>query len=517
MKSISNLDLRGHQIKQVLAENVAFADIPDATLNESRFIYDTTNKALLYSNGTKWINVSKSDIQFVSNGVISVDGTNITVFRIATSGDVTMNTSNEAVIGTNKVSNTKLAKMPAKTIKGNNTTATANADDLTVAEVLDMLGIDLTALNNKVSDVKVNGISVVTGGVANIDLDTELADFKTSLKIGEANGLATLDSTGKVPSTQLPSYVDDVIEVYATYTTSATGGLSNIQLYSDAAHQNEITPEAGKIYVNITEDEPPYQFRWAGTEYIAIITGGLIIGTVSGTAADGGIAQAHYGNSTIHITPEERTTWNAKQNTNVTLSAATDSGTNTLPTTSTTKSVTQWFQLVVNFLKSLLNKVNTHTHNGTDAPKVSYNDLTDKPTIPDEYELPVATSTTLGGVKSGTDITVDASGNVSVNDNSHKHNASTITGLATVATSGSYNDLTNKPDIPKTYKTSSLTGTTGTVAATTHGCGAKPQVQAYLAGELVMCDIKINADGDVTWTAGEAFVAGADFRLVIQG
>lgn len=517
MKSISNLDLRGHQIKQVLAENIAFADIPDATLNESRFIYDTTNKAILYSNGTKWVNVSKSDIQFVSNGVISVDGTNITVFQIATSGDVTVNASKQAIIGTNKVINTKLAKMPAKTLKGNNTSSTANADDLTVAEVLTMLGIDLTALNNKVSDVKVNGVSVVTGGVANIDLDTALSEFKTSLKIGQANGLATLDSTGKVPSTQLPSYVDDVMEVYATYTTSATGGLSNIQLYSDAAHQNEITPEAGKIYVNITEDEPPYQFRWAGTEYIAIITGGLIIGTVSGTAADGGIAKAHYDNNTIHITSEERTTWNAKQSINVTLSAATDQGTNTLPNTSTTKTVTQWFQLVVNYLKSLTHLFKSHTHNGTDAPKVSYNDLTDKPTIPEEYELPVASSTTLGGVKSGTDITVDASGNVSVKDNSHKHTTDNITGLATVATTGSYNDLSNKPDIPKTYKTAALTGISGTILATTHNCGANPQVQAYLAGELVICDIKISSDGNVTWTAGEAFVAGADFRLVIQG
>lgn len=43
------------------------------------------------------------------------------------------------------------------------------------------------------------------------------------------------------------------------------------------------------------------------------------------------------------------------------------------------------------------------------------------------YTLPVATGSALGGVKSGTDITVDASGNVSVNDNSHNHSASNIT------------------------------------------------------------------------------------------
>ena len=46
-----------------------------------------------------------------------------------------------------------------------------------------------------------------------------------------------------------------------------------------------------------------------------------------------------------------------------------------------------------------------------------------------KYTLPTATSTVLGGIKSGTDITVDASGNVSVNDNSHAHNIGNVTGL----------------------------------------------------------------------------------------
>ena len=47
------------------------------------------------------------------------------------------------------------------------------------------------------------------------------------------------------------------------------------------------------------------------------------------------------------------------------------------------------------------------------------------------YSLPVATSDILGGIKSGTDITVDSSGNVSVADNSHNHTISNVTGLQT--------------------------------------------------------------------------------------
>lgn len=104
---------------------------------------------------------------------------------------------------------------------------------------------------------------------------------------GKANGFASLDANGTVPASQLPSYVDDIIEVYATYTVGVTGGLTNIQLYSDAAHTRPITGESGKIYVNIASGEPSYQFRWSGTAFVDSNTSSLIIGQIAGTAFDG--------------------------------------------------------------------------------------------------------------------------------------------------------------------------------------------------------------------------------------
>ena len=105
---------------------------------------------------------------------------------------------------------------------------------------------------------------------------------------GKANGFASLDGNGLVPSSQLPSYVDDVIEGYATYDVSETGKLSNIKLYSDEAHENPIIGESGKIYLNITSGQPPYQFRWSGTQFVDSNTSSLILGEVTGTAYDGG-------------------------------------------------------------------------------------------------------------------------------------------------------------------------------------------------------------------------------------
>lgn len=127
---------------------------------------------------------------------------------------------------------------------------------------------------------------------------------------GVANGVATLDENALIPSSQLPSYVDDVIECFATFTKNEDGSLSDISLYEDEEHSISITGEAGKIYVDITvrtvynraieEGIDPimtlaeeqavfgnYQFRWTGTQF-AVINASTVIGTIPGTAFDGG-------------------------------------------------------------------------------------------------------------------------------------------------------------------------------------------------------------------------------------
>lgn len=139
-------------------------------------------------------------------------------------------------------------------------------------EISDRTAAD-TALDNKLQ--------------ANIDALEAKHDAFVATK-GKANGFASLDANGTVPANQLPSYVDDIIDVYATYDKSATGELTNIKLYSDAVHQKAITGEAGKIYINITNGEPSYQFRWTGTIFARVDAQVLILGQITGTAFDGG-------------------------------------------------------------------------------------------------------------------------------------------------------------------------------------------------------------------------------------
>lgn len=87
--------------------------------------------------------------------------------------------------------------------------------------------------------------SVSFDGSANVSISTTVAN------LGVANGIATLDSTGKVPSTQLPSYVDDVLE-YANVAAFPTTG------------------EVGKIYVETTGNTT---YRWSGSGYVKITSG----------------------------------------------------------------------------------------------------------------------------------------------------------------------------------------------------------------------------------------------------
>jgi hypothetical protein len=75
------------------------------------------------------------------------------------------------------------------------------------------------------------------------------AKLNTS-SLGVANGAASLDSGGKVPSTQLPSYVDDVLEFAALANFPATG-------------------ETGKIYIAVDNGK---SYRWSGTIYVEIST-----------------------------------------------------------------------------------------------------------------------------------------------------------------------------------------------------------------------------------------------------
>ena len=129
----------------------------------------------------------------------------------------------------------------------------------------------------------INGVNF--DGSANITINAidSTARIASSEK-GAINGVATLDSTGKVPSSQLPSYVDDVLEYANLASFPATG-------------------ESGKIYIAIDTN---LTYRWGGSSYV-VMSSSLALGETSSTAYRGDRGKIAYDHSQTTGNPHNTT------------------------------------------------------------------------------------------------------------------------------------------------------------------------------------------------------------------
>lgn len=149
------------------------------------------------------------------------------------------------------------------------------ADDGTYKTVSESIGVDLKAIETQVETNK-----------------TDIADLNG--KIGQPNGLATLDITGKVPASQLPSYVDDVVELEALLVIAPDMGMvagskyylsstKKIFIATDEYTGIEYAPEKDKVYVDKSDSKT---YRWSGQDMVIIGTD-LALGETSSTAYPG--------------------------------------------------------------------------------------------------------------------------------------------------------------------------------------------------------------------------------------
>lgn len=112
------------------------------------------------------------------------------------------------------------------------------------------------------------------------EMDTALASKVNTSAVGAASGIAELDANGKVPSSQLPSYVDDTIEGY----------LYDGRWYSDSSHTTEVAGETGKIYIDLDTNKT---YRWSGSTFVEI-SESLALGETSSTAYRGDRGKTAY-------------------------------------------------------------------------------------------------------------------------------------------------------------------------------------------------------------------------------
>lgn len=121
---------------------------------------------------------------------------------------------------------------------------------------------------------------------------------KPSYTISEVSGnLPASRISGTINAANLPSYVDDVIEGYLNggkfYTTKSSSG----------AYSGEITAEAGKIYVDLSNNKT---YRWSGSAYV-VISETIALGTTHATAGYGDESRAAYNHSTSTGNPHKTT------------------------------------------------------------------------------------------------------------------------------------------------------------------------------------------------------------------
>ena len=137
-----------------------------------------------------------------------------------------------------------------------------------------------TELDKKVPTTRtVNGKALS----ANVTLTADDVDAIPAIQKGANNGVAELDENGKVPSAQLPSYVDDVIEGY----------ISGGKFYKESGHTTELTGEAGKIYTDLATNKT---YRWGGSAFTEI-SASLTLGETSSTAYRGDRGKIAYDHS----------------------------------------------------------------------------------------------------------------------------------------------------------------------------------------------------------------------------
>lgn len=223
MKYLVNLDMSGNEIQNVVLQPLATAPSGPTI---GRIYYDTADHCLKTYNGTGWD---------PAGAVFSVNNQ---------TGAVTLTKSD---VGLGNVDNKSEA-----TIKSDFTGSIAdgNTGFVTGDDVYDALALKMDA----------------------------------SLK-GAASGVAELDANGKVPASQLPAYVDDVVEGY----------YYNSKFYEEAAHTTEIAGESGKIYVDLSTEKT---YRWSGSAY-AEISSSLALGETSSTAYRGDRGKTAYDHSQL--------------------------------------------------------------------------------------------------------------------------------------------------------------------------------------------------------------------------
>ena len=241
IKYLNSINLNQNELQNAKIQNLATAP---ANPVKGQIFYNTTANKLQIFDGAEWVNVGKGadaayELPVATAGRLG---------GILSGGDITINETGIVTVNDNS---------HAHTI--GNVTGLQDALDAKLAK-----NANITA--GTATKVTYDEKGLITGGedLVASDIPDLSATYVNVNQKGVASGIATLDENGHVLTSQLPSYVDDVIEAQNFAALPTTG-------------------EGGKIYVTLDNNKT---YRWGGSAYVEI-SASIALGTTTGTAYEG--------------------------------------------------------------------------------------------------------------------------------------------------------------------------------------------------------------------------------------
>ena len=278
-------------LEKSVPNNAVFTDTHYTSKNVVGSSTATSNTTSALTNGNVYL-------RHIENGSVTsthkISGSGATTVTTDTSGNIIITSTD------NNTTYSNATKSDAGLMSSSDKTKLDGIDEGATKVTVD------SALNNTSTNPVQN--KVVNSAISN--LSTLVGDTLVATQISNAiASKADLDTNGKVPSSQLPSYVDDVIEYSAKSNFPSTG-------------------ESGKIYIDIATN---LTYRWSGSAYVEI-SPSLALGETSSTAYRGDRGKIAYDHSQIpHAPSDAEVNQNAFSNVKVgSTTVAADSKTDTL-------------------------------------------------------------------------------------------------------------------------------------------------------------------------------------------
>lgn len=333
----SGLQYYNSKLKQKFTEKVSgkqlstndFTDayktkLDDIINNESRYV--NTEPNWLAESGTPgYINNKPTTIETANTALNANMVNGHTVDKDVPSNAVFTDTTYDVFVGASASDNGKSGLIPKpnsgdqnKYLKGDGTWSSIDVPNVNLAngdtEGLVKSGGDVdidngvitvkdNSHNHTISNIsglqdslnsKVENTLTINNKPLNGDITLSADDIQaiSISKLGVANGVATLNSNGKITESQLPSYIDDVVDGYIN--------TADNKFYKEDTFQTAIDGESGKIYLDISTNRT---YRWSGSASNTFVQlySGLVLGDTSSTAGRGDLTkEAHDHAVSVH-------------------------------------------------------------------------------------------------------------------------------------------------------------------------------------------------------------------------